>query len=117
MVERLDVLGVLPEGEFDLGLLDHRVDAAQPVGFRVGQQVEAAERVVEIAQRLAVGPAALRFFRCQNRIIDRLLGLVAAAEMERQQFCHFVGATFVELLERLSDGAVIGAAVRSSRLP
>src|SRR3984893_2970768 len=60
LVEGLYVLGMAAEGELDLGLLDDSVDTAHPVGFGVGQQVKAAERVVEIGQRLAVGPAALR---------------------------------------------------------
>ena len=50
LIERLDMLGVLAEGEPDLGLLDDGVDAAQPVGFGVGQQVDALKRVVEISR-------------------------------------------------------------------
>ena len=43
--ERSDVLGVTSQRVFDLGLLEYGVDAAQPVRLRVGQRVEAAERV------------------------------------------------------------------------
>ena len=35
LIEGFDVFGVLAEREFDLGLLDHGIDAAQPVGFRI----------------------------------------------------------------------------------
>jgi len=35
LIKSLDVLGVLAEGEFDLGLLDDGIDAAQPVGLRL----------------------------------------------------------------------------------
>ena len=78
LIEGLDVLGMPAEGELDLGLLDDGVDTAQPVGLGVGQQVEAVERVVEIGQRLAVGPAALRFLGGQDRAIDGLFRFVAA---------------------------------------
>ncbi|MGH7114887.1 MAG: hypothetical protein ACREE9_10375, partial [Stellaceae bacterium] len=70
-VERLDLLAVLAERIFDLSLLEDGVDAAQPVGRGVGQRVEAAERVAEIAERLAVGPAALRFLGGGDGMIDR----------------------------------------------
>src|SRR5690242_12074276 len=84
LVEGLDVVGMLAEREFDLRLFEHGVDTAQPVHLRVGQQIEAVERVVEVSQCLAVGPAALRLLSGQDRVINRLLGLVAAAEVKRQ---------------------------------
>src|SRR5215469_158056 len=59
LIEGVDVFCVLSEGKLAVALLDDRVDAAQPIGFRIGQQVEAAEGVVEMGQCLAVGPAAL----------------------------------------------------------
>jgi hypothetical protein len=40
LVEGGDVFGVLAEGKLDLGLIDYRVDTAQPVGLCVGQQAE-----------------------------------------------------------------------------
>ena len=105
------MLGVLTESEFDLGLFEHGINAAQPVGFGVGQQVEAVKSAIEISQRLVVRPAALRFFGCQDRVIDGFFRLVAAAEMQRQQFRDFVGAAGIEFLERMSDGAVMGPAM------
>ena len=111
LVESLDVLGVLAEGEFDLGLLDDGVDAAQPVRFGIGQEIKAVEGVVEISHRLAVGPAALRLLSCQDRIVDRLFRLVAAAEMQRQKFRDFVAAAAVKFFERVPYGAVIDPAM------
>ena len=106
-----------PERELDLCLFDHGVDAAQPVRLRVGHRVEAVERVVEIGQGLTVGPAALRFFRRQYRVVDGLLGLVAATKVKRQQFRDFFCATAIELFERVSDGAVTGAAMPLEQAP
>ena len=63
--ERPNMFGVSPKRELDFGLFEHGIDAAQPVRPRVRHRVEAAERIVEIGQRLAVGPAALRLFRSQ----------------------------------------------------
>ena len=111
LIEGLDVFGMLPESKFDLGLFDDRVDAAQPVRFLIGQEVETEERIVEKGQRLAVGPKSLRFFGREDRIVDGFLSLIAAAEVKRQQFSDFVGAAAIELLERLSDGSMIGAAM------
>ena len=79
LIEGLDVLGMLAEREFDLGLFDHGVDTAQPVRSGFGQQVKSVQRVIEVSQRLGVGPAALRFLSGQDRVIDRLLRLVVAA--------------------------------------
>ena len=45
--QSLKVLGVLAQRIFDLGLFEHRVDAAQPVRLRVGQPVEPVKRVLE----------------------------------------------------------------------
>ena len=67
-----------------------------------GSNVEAVERVGEIAERLAVRPAALRFLGGQDRVIDGFLGRFAAAEMQRQQFRDFVDAALVKLLERVA---------------
>src|SRR5258708_5782992 len=106
-VEGLDLLRVLAEREFDFGLLDNGVDAAQPVGFRIGQQIEAVEGIVEVSQRLAVGPAALRLLSRQDRVVNRLFRLVAAPEVQRQEFCDFVGPTAVKLLESAPDSAVM----------
>ena len=61
-------------------------------GLVSGIRVEAAERVAEVRQCLVVGPATLRFFRGQYRVIDRLLGVVAAAEVKCQQFGDFFSA-------------------------
>ena len=58
-----------------------------------------------------IGPAALRFFGRQDRVIDRLFRVVAAAEMKRQEFRDFVDAAGIEFLERMSDGAVMGPAM------
>jgi hypothetical protein len=80
----LDITGVLPQRVSDLGLLDDRIDAPQPVRFSVGHRVKAMQRVIEIIQRLAVGPAALCFFCGQDRIVDRLFGIVAKAEVKCQ---------------------------------
>src|SRR6266481_5513216 len=51
LIEGLDVLGVFSEGKLAIPLLDDRVDAAEPVGVRVGQQVEAI--AVELLEGLA----------------------------------------------------------------
>ena len=59
LIQRLNVFGMLAEGKFNFGLLDDRIDAAHPIGLRVGQQFEAVEGVVEIIHCLAVSPAAL----------------------------------------------------------
>ena len=56
-------------------------------------------------------PAELRALCGQDRVIDGLLGVVAAAEVKRQKLRNFVGAAAIELLERVSDGAVINAAL------
>ena len=70
LLERIDVFGVLAQGKFDLGLLQHGVNTAQPVGGIIGQRVEAAQCIVEIRQRFVVTPAALRFLGRQDRVID-----------------------------------------------
>jgi hypothetical protein len=94
-VECLDLLGVLAEREFSFALLQYRVDAAQAVGVGVRQQVEAVQSIIEISQRLAIGPAALRFFSGEDRVVDGFFRLVAAAEVQRQQFRDFVRAAAV----------------------
>ena len=109
--ESQDVLLVAPERIFDFGLVEHGVDTAQPVGVAVGHCVQAAKRVVEIGQRVAVGPAALRFPCGQDRKIDSPFGLVAAAEMQRQQFRDLFGAAAVQFLQRLPDRGMVGAAL------
>ncbi len=78
------MLCVPPERVFDLGLFKHGIDTPQPVRLRIGHIAEMVERIVEIIQRVAIGPSALRLFRGQDRVIDRLFGIVAAAEVKRQ---------------------------------
>ena len=51
--------GVLAEGEFDLGLFEHGVCAAQSVYFGVRKQFEAMQPVVEIGERFRVRPTSL----------------------------------------------------------
>ena len=99
LIECLDVLGMLAESELNLGLLDYCVDPTQPVGLIDGQQIEALQCVVEITQRFAIGPAALRLLGCQDCIIDRFFCFVAAPEVQCQQFCDFVRAAVIKLLE------------------
>src|SRR5258705_11206595 len=62
-------------------------------------------------------PPALRFLRGEDRVIDRLLGVVAPTEVERQQLRDFVDTAAVHILERLSDSAVRGAAVSVEQAP
>jgi len=69
------------------------------------------QRIVEIGDRLVIGPAALRFLSREDRIIDGFFRFVAATEMQCQQFRDFVAATAVKLLERVTDGTVIEAAM------
>ncbi len=69
------------------------------------------EGVVEVSQRLTIGPMTLRFFCREYRAIDRLLGLVAAIEVMSQHFCDFVGTAGEQIFERVSDGAVTAAAM------
>lgn len=78
------MFGLSSEREFDLGLFDHGIDAAQPIGRDVGHCIEPAQRILKVRQRLAVGPTALGFLGCKDRAIYRLFGVIAAAEMQRQ---------------------------------
>ena len=75
------MLAVLAEGVLDLGLFEHGVDAAQPIGGRVGHRANSAQRVVKISDRFAVCPASLRFLAGQNGVVDRFFSVVAEAEM------------------------------------
>ena len=68
--EGLDVFGVASKGKLDLGLFDHGIDTAQPVRLGVRHNVEAMQRIAEIRQRFAVGPAALRFLGGLDGVID-----------------------------------------------
>ena len=70
----------------DIRLFEHGIDMAQPIGFGVRHLFESLARLVKIRQCLAVRPPTLRFLRGKDRVIDRLLGVVAPAEMKRQQF-------------------------------
>ena len=101
---------VLPQCEFNLGLFQHGVDAAQPIGIAVGQSIEPAQRVVEIGHRFAVGPAPLNFGG-QNGVVDGLFGVVAAAEMQCQPLGDFLGAAYIKRLDHLPDAGVKEPAV------
>src|SRR5262245_62187400 len=53
-LERLDVLGMLAQGELDLRLIDDGVDAPQAVRLRVLHRVEPAQRRLEMGDGLGV---------------------------------------------------------------
>ena len=44
----LEVISVLSERIFDVGLFEHGIDTTQPVRLRVGHHVEASEGIAEI---------------------------------------------------------------------
>src|SRR5215831_20374729 len=117
VVERPDLLGVTPERQLELGLLDDGIETSKAIWPRLGHGVEPAKGVIKIREGLAVGATASGFFRSSDRVIDGLFGLLAATEMDRQQFRDFLGASPIELLERMSDGAVTGAAVAFEQTP
>src|SRR5215831_14898279 len=100
-----------PECQLELSLFEHGVDTAQPVHPSVRHCVEAAERVIEIGQRLVNGPQTLRFLSGQYRVIDCLLSMVVMAKMKRQQFRDFFSAARIKLFERIPNDAVQGSAV------
>lgn len=107
VLESLDVLGVTPEGEHQLPLLDHRVDATKPVHLGVRQGLKALEGVLEEGLRLGVGPTALRLLGGENGVVDGLLVLAAAAEVVGEQLHHLVQALGVQLLEPERGGGVV----------
>ena len=101
-----DVLGLSPQSKHCFGLLEHGIDAAQPVRLRAWHLVEAMERVIEIGQCVAVGPTALRFFCGQYRVINSLFDLIASTKMDGQEFRDFFCAAAIQLFERASDCAM-----------
>src|ERR1700731_1557317 len=104
-----------PNAYLTSALVEDGVDAAQPVRIAVGHCVQTAMRVVEIHQRIAVGPAALRFSCGEDRVIGCSFSLLAPAKVKRQQFRDRLGATVVESFERLSDRGMMGAAMPLER--
>ena len=58
------------ERELELPLADNRVNAAKAIRLRVGCRVEKPKCVAEIGKCLAVGPASLRPFSGQDRVVD-----------------------------------------------
>jgi hypothetical protein len=109
--EGRDVFGLLAERKLDLALLYHGIDTAQAIGPGVRHRVEAVQRILKVRQRLAVCPATLRFLGGTDGVIDRFFGLAATTKVQRQQFRDFVLAAAIEFLKRVSNGAVIGAAM------
>jgi hypothetical protein len=108
-LEGLDVLDVLTQGELDLGLLDDGVDPAQSIGVGVRHRVEALEGSVEVGDGLGVGPAPVRFPGGEQRVVHRLLRLVRAAEVMREELGHLMGSFRVEALQRRARRRVMGA--------
>src|ERR1700720_2564492 len=111
VVQILDVLDMLPERKFDIALLQHGVDAAQPVRLGIGHRLEPPQRILEIRYRLAVGPPALRLFRGENGVIDALFRLIAAAEMKGQSVGDLPNTVLEKRFGRRADRRMQQAAV------
>src|SRR5712691_11748963 len=56
-LEALQMLGVLPEGESHLALLEDGVESPQACGGGVGHGGQSAQGRVEMSQRFGIGPA------------------------------------------------------------
>ena len=108
-LERLDVLGMAAQRELDLGLLEHRVDTPASIGLAVLHGLEALERAREQLERFGGRPPLLRLLAGADRVVDRLLGLAAAAEVIREELHHVVEPAGVERLETEPGGHVVPA--------
>ena len=97
--QRLDLLGVLTDGELDLRLLHDGVDP--PGGVRLGARhgAEPLQRHLEMADGLGVGPPPLGLLAREDRIVDGLLRFIASFEMVRDELDDLVEAVGIELLQ------------------
>ena len=106
LLQRRHVLGLPPQRELDLALLEHRVDATETVRLGVRHRVETLQRGLEMRERLGVRPAALRLLGGLDRIVDRLggvSGLRGLEEVVGELADAVAGIGAVALLHHLAD--------------
>ena len=116
-VQRPDLLGVTPQRQLELGLLDYGIQAPKAVWPHFRHRIEPMKGIIKIRDGFAVSTTASGFFRRSDRVIHRLFGLVAAAEVKSQHLRDFIDAARVEHLKRLSNGTVVGAALPFEKAP